>query len=92
MTWWDQQHITLEKNVVNAKESLYAEKLLAKYGIKMSDMAKAIFDSVTQQWVIEPKNATVKSFTDDGCRHYICKGKHYKLSYLFHDNEWFAEA
>jgi len=89
MTWWDEQHTTLRKSALSAKESIYAEKLLAKYGIKMSDMVKAIFDNVTQQWVPQPKNATQKSFTDDGCSHYIFEGKHYKLSYLFHDDEWF---
>ena len=88
--WLDEQHNAIAKKAVNDRELVYAEKLNAKYGINMKDLTKATFNNDTKVWV--PTSPNIKSFTDDGCRHYIYQGKHYRLSYLFHDNEWFEDT
>ena len=88
--WWNEQHTNTTKKAVDVREQAHAEKLNAKYGINMKDLTKATFNNDIHAWV--PASPNVKSFTDDGCRHYIYQGKHYRLSYLFHDNEWFEDT
>ena len=92
MPWWDEQHQNIAKSANTTKEATYAENLHAKYGIEMNKMVKAMFDDATQTWVRDTDKKCLFKMTDDGCRHYLYEGKHYRLSYLFHDSEWFVDG